>query len=133
MPQSKRHPARRPAARSPRRPHPPATSRTTRPSGTPTAAPSGARATLERISAPVLRRLALLPRWVVPLVLALFLVGGLILVARWAAVLLLVVGLFLGWLLALSWPALPPRGRLLRVGVVTLVLAATVAKALGVF
>lgn len=83
-------------------------------------------------SAPVLRRLALFPRWFVPLVLAVSLVAGLLIGSHWAGLLLLAVAVFLGWLLALSWPALKPVGRFTRIAVVVAIAAAAALRLAGV-
>jgi hypothetical protein len=64
----------------------------------------------------------------VPALLALLLVLGLAVPYAWSAVFLLPVAAFLTWLLALAWPVLNTRGRLMRVIVVALVLAAAVAR-----
>ena len=129
MPESKRHPARRPQRRPARTGHrnpaavaaaknAPVTSR-------------GWRATLERRSFAPLAFLSSLPSWVAPVVLAVFLVLGLAITARWAGLLLLVPAAFLAWLLALSWPATNPVGRILRLTAVAVLVGAAVAKLLG--
>ena len=79
--------------------------------------PSG----LERWSAPILVRLAAVPRWLFVLVLAAVFVGGLVIKGFIGGVLLLVITVFLAWLAALGWPQYSPAGRLLRVAVVLLV------------
>lgn len=56
-----------------------------------------------------------LPRWVLPLGLALLLACGLIMTGWPAAIPLLLLTAFLGWFAYLSWPALGLSGRLLRV------------------
>jgi hypothetical protein len=78
------------------------------------------------LSAPVLIRMNVMPKWFVPLVLAAFLIGGLVIPSRLSGLLLLVVAAFLGWLVAISWPLVKPRGRLLRVAVVALVVVVAV-------
>jgi hypothetical protein len=125
VPQSKRHPARRPQARSPKRPHP-STRPTSKTKATAPPARSAFRRRLEMLSAPVLIRMNVMPKWFVPLVLAAFLIGGLVIPSRLSGLLLLVVAAFLGWLVAISWPLVKPRGRLLRVAVVALVVVVAV-------
>lgn len=78
------------------------------------------------LSAPTLVRLNLMPKWFVPVLLAAFLIGGLVIPSRLSGLLLLVVAAFLAWLVAISWPLVSPRGRLLRVAVVALVLVVTI-------
>ena len=132
MPQSKRHPARRPQARSPKRPHPSARPTNKAKAAAPPAR-SAARRRLEIFSAPALVRMNILPKWFVPLILAAFLIGGLVIPSRLSGLLLLVVAAFLGWLLAVSWPLVNPRGRLLRVAVVALVVAVAIFRFTGNF
>ena len=84
------------------------------------------RESVERASLKPAAYLHHLPRWLIPVLLAAALVGGLA-VHGWAgAALLLVVAAFLAWLATLSWPALGAQGRAVRV----LVLAALVGLAL---
>ncbi len=128
MPQSKRHPARRPQQRKPRSNHRPPSAKSSRPAPPPA---TGFRATLERRSAFPLGLLHHMPSWVVPVLLAVFLLAGLAIPSPWAAVFLVVVTLFLTWLVALSWPVVKPAGRVLRVLVVLALVGATVLKALG--
>ncbi len=131
MPQSKRHPARRPQPRPARSRHAPARSRT---GGKPTPPPAtGARATLERRSVGPLVLMHSLPGWLVPVLIGVFLLVGLMIPSGWAGLLLLVPAAFLAWLLALSWPLLRPGGRALRALVVLLLVGAAVARVLGKF
>ncbi len=127
MPQSKRHPARRPEKRPAKPTHSP---RSTNPSrrSEPAAPSSPGRRRLEVASAGPLALLHRLPSWLVPALLALLLVLGLAVPYAWSAVFLLPVAAFLSWLLALAWPVLNGRGRLMRVIVIALVLAAAVAR-----
>lgn len=129
MPQSKRHPARRPERRPSKPGH-------RRPGGSPAAAAPpapGWRRGLEKRSVGPLVMLNNLPRWLVPLLLGVLLVLGLALPSRWAGLLLLVPAVFLLWLLLLSWPVLQPVGRFLRMVAVLLVLGAAVARLAGMF
>jgi hypothetical protein len=130
-PRERRRANRRPAApraRS-RTPGPTAARRRESTSAVPAA---GLRGALERASLPTLTRLTRAPRWLVGLVPAVVLLGGLLAPLPWGPVLLGVVALFLAWLLALAWPRLDARGKALRAGVVVLMVAATVLRALGI-
>jgi hypothetical protein len=70
-----------------------------------------------------------LPRWLVPVVLAILLVAGLAISGPLGAILLLVLGLFLAWLVFLSWPALPATTRIIRLVIVVGMLAVAVLQA----
>ena len=121
VPQSKRHPARRPQQRSAKPSHQP---RGGRPRSSADVGPvSPARRRLEIQSAGPLVLLHRLPRWLVPALMAVLLVAGLAL-PPWGGVLLLLLGAFLCWLLALSWPVLSTGARLLRLAAVLIVLGA---------
>ncbi|MBI1378582.1 MAG: hypothetical protein GC157_14035 [Frankiales bacterium] len=128
MPQSKRHPARRPAKRPARTVH-----RNPAAPATPVPAGSPWRRALERWSAGPLVVLHRMPTWLVPALLAVFLVAGLALPFPAAGILLLVPAVFLTWLLLLSWPAVSPSGRLLRLIAVLAVFGAAVARLAGAF
>ena len=129
MPESKRHPARRPERRpskaghrNPARANAPAPARAQAP---------GFRGWLESWSVGPLTFLMTLPTFLPPMLLGLLLVGGLWFKSAWAALLLLVVGLFLLWLTALSWPRANTQGKLLRMLAVFIVFGSVVLKALG--
>ena len=97
-------------------------------------AQSSSRRRLEELSAPWLIRLHAMPRWVVPIGLAIMLFLGLLLAGDWAwlgAILLVVIGLFLTWLTALSWPILTGSSRAVRVIVSVVLFGLAVLKALG--
>jgi hypothetical protein len=131
MPESKRHPARRPQQRNPKPGH-------RNPAGRSAAAPpatpaSPARRWLVRNSAGPLIILHRLPTLLVAVVLAVVLVAGLALPWAWAGVLLLVLAVFLGWLLALSWPILTWSGRIIRGLAVLSLLVMGVLRLLGKF
>ncbi len=103
-------------------------------SGSPTG--SGWRATLERLSLPLLTALHAVPRWLVVVLPAALLLGGLVLKDSWAwlgGLLLTVVWLFLTWLTALSWPALSPGSRFFRGLIVAFFAAIVVLKFRGSF
>lgn len=70
--------------------------------------------TIERISAPWLVRLSLIPRWLFLIVLGALLFAGLYLDNAIGGVLLLMLALFLAWLASLGWSRVPPIGRVLR-------------------
>ena len=84
------------------------------------------RESVERASLKPAAYLRHLPRWFVPVLVAVLFVAG-IAVRGWAgAALLFVVTAFLAWLAVLSWPALGAQGRAVRV----LILAALIGLAL---
>lgn len=89
---------------------------------------SGLRDSLERSSAPLLQRLASLPR-VVPFLLVLGLMIAGILIPGWGWILVAVVALFLVWLLVLGWPRLTMPERLMRLAVVAIAVAITITQA----
>lgn len=108
--------------RGPRGPQRPTSGRTPA-NARPTTSP--ARATLERLSTPLLARMHALPRWIMVVLPAVVLLAGLVLTGDWGwlgALALLLVAVFLGWLLALSWPVLNPGSRLIR-GITVLAVA----------
>jgi hypothetical protein len=73
-----------------------------------------------------------MPRWLLPLLAAALLLVGLT-VSGWGGVIaLLAVAVTLGWLAAISWPRLSLQGRLLRAGVIGIVLAIALVRALHV-
>ncbi len=128
VPQSKRHPARRPQRRPARAPHhnPAAAS-------APPVTSTGFRGWLESWSGIPLVILSRQPAWLVPGLLALFLVLGLALPSSWAGLLLLVPAFFLLWLAALSWPRTSALGKVLRVAVTIALFVAAGARLAGVF
>ena len=65
---------------------------------------------LERISAPWLVRLSLMPRWLFLIVLGSVLFAGLYLDNAVGGVLLLLLALFLAWLASLGWSRVSPLG-----------------------
>jgi Family of unknown function (DUF6703) len=81
--------------------------------------PSSFRASLERVSLPLLTRISALPRWAPFLAVLALLVAG-ILIQGWGWVFTAIVALFLAWLLALSWPRLTSVQRLMRFAVILL-------------
>jgi len=129
VPQSKRHPARRPQRRTPKSGH----RNPAAPAAAPVPATSTARRELNRRSAGPLVILHRMPTWLVPVLLAVLLVAGLALPFRAAGILLLVIAAFLGWLLALSWPITSPGGRVLRVVTLVALVGAATARFTGHF
>ncbi|CAB4957524.1 MAG: hypothetical protein F2842_08970 [Actinobacteria bacterium] len=103
-------------------------------SSKPTPATTGLsmRRKFERRSAPFILFLHQLPRWAFPLLMAVFLVAGLLIPIAWlGGVLLLALSLFLVWLTILSWPVLSVSGRLLRSVTIAAALAVTYARFTG--
>lgn len=97
---------------------------------------TGARATFERLSLPLLARMHAMPRWLIVILPAVLLFVGLLLRDSWAwlgGIVLLLVWLFLTWLTALSWPALTPGSRFFRALIVLAFGAIVVLKFLGRF
>ena len=82
------------------------------------------RRTVERYSAPVLLWLSSRPRFLLPALVAVLLVGGLAAPAAYGLPMLAVLTLLLGWLSYLSWPALDARARLLRAAMLALIAVA---------
>jgi hypothetical protein len=89
------------------------------------------RRTVERRSAPVLLWLSSRPRFLLPAVVAVLLVGGLAAPAAIGWVLLLVLSLLLTWLSYLSWPALDGRARALRAAMLALIAVALVQRVIA--
>jgi hypothetical protein len=83
---------------------------------------------LERISAPWLVRLSLVPRWLFLIVLGGMLFAGLYLDNAVGGVLLLLLALFLAWLASLGWSRVTPIGRVLRLLTVGLLVYVAVSK-----
>ena len=86
------------------------------------------RRTVERRSAPVLLWLSSRPGFLLPLLVAVLLIGGLAAPPAYGLPLLLVLSLLLGWLSYLSWPALDGRARMLRVAMLALIAVALVQR-----
>ena len=89
------------------------------------------RRTVERASAPVLLWLSSRPRFLLPALVAVLLVGGLAAPAPIGLVLLLVLALLLTWLSYLSWPALDGRARALRAAMLALIAVALVQRVIA--
>ncbi len=83
---------------------------------------SDLRTSIEEASAPVLERLAALPRLVPFLVVLALGVAG-VLIPGWGWVLVGIVALILVWFLYIAWPALTPPGRMLRLAVIAITVA----------
>jgi hypothetical protein len=82
------------------------------------------RRTVERASAPVLLWLSSRPRFLLPLLVAVLLIGGLAAPPAPGLAMLLVLTALLAWLSYLSWPALDGRARMLRAAMLALVVVA---------
>ena len=88
----------------------------------------GFRGEVERSSAPALLWLSSRPRFFVPLLSAVLLIGGLFAPPGLGVPLLLLLVAFVGWLSYLSWPVVTGVQRLLRLATMGLVLAAVAGK-----
>ncbi len=86
---------------------------------------------LERISAPWLVRLSLIPRWLFLIVLGGLLFAGLYLENAIGGILLLILALFLAWLASLGWSHASPPGRILRLCVVGVMVYLAVSRFTG--
>ena len=86
------------------------------------------RRTVERRSAPVLLWLSSRPRFLLPALVAVLLVGGLAAPRAYALPLLLALSALLLWLSYLSWPALDGRARMLRAAMLALIAVALVQR-----
>lgn len=94
------------------------------------------RQAFERLSFPLLSRIAAVPRWLFVTVPAALLFLGLIQTGSLAwlgGVFLLAVFAILTWLTALSWPAITPGSRLIRVIVLLALFGIAVLKFMGRF
>jgi hypothetical protein len=89
---------------------------------------SNLRASIERASLPVLRRLSALPRPVPFLALLVLLVVGAFLGGAVGFALMALAALFVTWLLYLSWPRLTGPEKLMRTAVVLLALGLAVVQ-----
>jgi hypothetical protein len=92
---------------------------------------SDTRSRFEDFSRGPLQTLHRVPRPLIVIGLAAFLVAGLMLAAPWGPIALVILGLFLAWLLALSWPIIPNASRGLRLLTVGLVFGAAYLRATG--
>lgn len=102
-----------------------------KPQQAPPTTTSQARRTLEVKSAGPLLILHRMPRWLIPIIMAVFLLLGLVIDAAWAGIFILAIAGFLGWLLALSWPVILPASRAFRSLVIVVVAVVGVMKLLG--
>ena len=88
----------------------------------------GLRGKVERASAPALLWLTSRPKFVIPLLSAVLLIGGLAAPVAVGVPLLLLLVLLVGWLSYLSWPVVEGLQRFLRLGTLGLVLAAAAGR-----
>jgi Family of unknown function (DUF6703) len=82
-------------------------------------------------SRPVLARLARLPRLFIPLGVLVLMVLGLSAPVAVALPAFAILAAFVGWLAYLSWPALDTGGRLVRIGMLAVVIGSAVAQGTG--
>ena len=102
--------------------------------GSPRKPSAGGRSALEAKSYPLLVTLQRVPRWVMVVLPAVLLFGGLIQTGSLAwlgGIMLLLVAVFLGWLLLLSWPVLTVGSRAVRLVTVVAVIGIAVYKFMG--
>lgn len=92
---------------------------------------SDSRSRFEDASRGPLVALTRVPKPLIVIGMAAFLVAGLMLPSPWGPICLVILGLFLGWLLALSWPVIPGASRVLRLLTVGLVFGAAYLRASG--
>jgi len=80
---------------------------------------------ITNVSAPLLLRIHTLPKFIVPALMAMFMVLGLFLQPPFSGLALTVVTSFVAWLMYLSWPLLDPRSKFIRFTVFLILVAAT--------
>jgi hypothetical protein len=102
-----------------------------KPQQTPPPQKSDARRELERRSAGPLLVLHRMPRWLIPLIMAVLMLLGLFISAPWAGIFIVAIAVFLAWLLVLSWPVIMPGSRFFRLIVIAVVAVVGVMKMLG--
>ena len=102
-----------------------------KPQQSPQGPTSSARRTLEVKSAGPLLVLHRMPRWLIPVIMAVLMLLGLFIEAAWAGIFILAIAVFLAWLLALSWPVILPSSRVFRVIVILVVATVGVMKLAG--
>ena len=88
----------------------------------------GLRGEVEKASAPVLLWLSSRPRFLIPVLSAVLLLGGLFAPPGLGVPLLLLLVTLVGWLSYLSWPVVAGVQRLVRLATIGLVLAAIAGK-----
>jgi hypothetical protein len=89
------------------------------------------RRTVERRSAPVLLWLSSRPRFLLPALVAVLLIGGLAAPQVPGLAMLLGLSLLLLWLSYLSWPALDGRAQAVRVAMLALIAVALVQRVIA--
>jgi hypothetical protein len=80
---------------------------------------------LETVSAPLLTKLHLMPRWIFPVLTTAILLLGLFIAGPIGAIFLVFLVIMLTWLLILSWPVISVGSRLIRVVAVGILILAT--------
>jgi hypothetical protein len=91
----------------------------------------GLRGEVEKASAPLLLWLSSRPRFLIPVVSAVLLLGGLFAPPGLGVPLLMLLVALVGWLSYLSWPAVAGVQRVVRLATIGLVLAAIAGKLSG--
>lgn len=89
---------------------------------------TGLRKTVETRSAPLLVYLYQMPKWLLPVVLVAFFIGGFALPDWRGGLCMLPVIAFTGWLAYLSWPSLRVGARVLRLALLAFLLAVAVTR-----
>jgi hypothetical protein len=127
---SQRKKPNRPAASGAKRP-PNTRPLSSRPQQAPPSTTSQTRRKLEIKSAGPLLVLHRLPRWLIPVIMAVFLLLGLLIDAAWAGIFIIAIAVFLAWLLALSWPVILTGSKIFRTIVIVVVAVVGVMKLMG--
>lgn len=73
-----------------------------------------------------------MPRWLIPVMMAVLMLLGLFIEAAWAGIFFVLVAVFLGWLLALSWPVITQGSRMFRLLVIAVVGAVGLMRLFGI-
>ncbi|WP_062352480.1 DUF6703 family protein [Herbidospora yilanensis] len=89
---------------------------------------TGPRKTVETRSAPLLVYLYQMPKWLLPVALVAFFIGGFALPDWRGGLCMLPVIAFTGWLAYLSWPSLRVGARVLRLALLVFLLAVAVTR-----
>lgn len=103
-----------------------------KPQRKPTTPASPTRRALERRSVVPLTVLHRMPRWLIPVIVAVLLLAGFFISAAWAGIFFILVAAFLGWLLALSWPVITEGSRFFRLVVIAVVAGVGIMRLMGI-
>jgi hypothetical protein len=101
------------------------------PADLPPVRPADRRTRVTQASAPVLQRLSGVTTFLVAAVVGVGVLAALLVDNRWAALGMLPALALLGWLSYLAWPALAPSQRVLRAGVLVVLLVWAGTRLLG--